>query len=373
MAYENIPANDPAAVQLYEKEYFQSFHYKTELGLMQEMGCVYLPSEFKERNPGAGDSVLINTFGRATGLPYGENSVIEGNEKGLSRSTFSMSFNETWEATRVPSTQNIKQMRLRTYLKRPSMDQIFDRVTALKNVSAFHQLAGANPTTITYDGTTFTGNNRDFVTGHNTVAAPAASRVYRPGGATNDQSLTSSDTMNCDVLDEIAARINNSLPSFKKAKGGYIIGFFSPRQMLDFRKDAGGAIQWYANALAFAQGGDPDDIRLGSQFGNRGYVYNNFILFESPYVADGVNDSNDAAISTVKRAVFIGGDALFYATPFGGTLDDDEVPLTMVTETFDYKRFDGYAGCDTSGLKTFVGADGVADNVFVAPTYAAAL
>lgn len=365
-----------AVVNYAEKYWFTGFQ-KSVTGVLMNTGCITAPDDFVRAE--AGDLLSIHTFSNIGGGFVGESQTLEGNENLQTTGNFRCQYNETWDAVRIPSKRNVAQMRDRIDFSKPTLHGLFSKHTAATAVSVLQQAAGAYPTSIVFNGINFTGDNRKFVTGHNTVTAPTANRIFRPNGLTTDEAVSSagaSAAMTTEVIDEVLTRISASggrdaSSSFNTADG-YIIGVLSNRQMLDLLNDAGSAMQLYQNQLSLAAGGDSDDLLKGTMFGKRAYVYKSAILFEDPFVAAGVNSTTSAEIADVRRAVFFGANAMCYASPYGVTLDSDDenVPLVPVVENFDYKRFTGHAVGNFYGVRTFVDANNTPANVYVLSTYA---
>lgn len=372
MSFIDVPHGDTGAAKLYEENAYYEGYYKSPLGILQEGGCIYEAPEFKTAQ--IGDNTTINLFSRLGGVGRGENESLEGNEVSPARGTFVARWNELYQAEKVPSEKNIKQMRIRQDLFEGAVDRVFDWHKERAFVrSIFNQAAGNTATTITADSDSYTGGNLTYITGHNAATAPTSNRLIRAADRSTDEAVVSTDTHTLDMLDDICATIQSGLPEFQRVSDEILaIGFMHPKVMRDIKQDATGAIQWYPNALAFAQGGDPNDqLSNGTGANKGGYMYNELLIFTDYRVPLGVHSSTSAEVSNVFRSPFFGKNAIVGGSPYGLSLDGEDVPLELSQESFDYARFRGVAGGSKCGFKKFVGVEGEDNNVFVTVAYAA--
>jgi len=250
---------------------------------------------------------------------------------------------------------------------------ITNRHKELLDTSVFYQLAGAYPTSFTLNGTTWSGNNRQFVTGLNTPVAPSTDRIIRAGGAANDESLTSSNTFTMDLIDFALEKIDTSNQPIEMLADMTFDLFVSPEQLTNLKQDTTGKIQWFNMALARTTGGDPSQID-GDIYETMPCLgqYGRVNIYSAPRVAYGVNSSTSAVITTVRRAVLVGKDALSFASPFGGRPSDKDVPLKYFTQLKDYEYYKGMEGRMIYGLKKTVASNSSDIGVFLISTYAAA-
>ena len=375
MTTHSIPSGDAANIAIRSMEYYAEKYQRQNLGLLSENGCIKKAEEVGAGQ--AGDTITVNTFGVLGGTGVGENQAVEGNERDLSRGTFSMSWNETWQGIRVPSKTNIQQMRLQQNLSEVGMTMIMDWHMDRMNYAIMNQAAGNNATSIVItDGgftTTYSGANRGFIWGHNTPTDPTSARISRPNSRTTDETLVAGDEFTLDLLDEMIADITGGgIPFCPISDDIYAIGFLHPKQIKDLKKDTSGSIQWLTVETSLASGGDMDNLKVGTNGGRRAIAqYENVLLYSDPRVPYGVNSTTDAAVTSARRAVFFGKDAIYGASPLGLSLSDDNIPIVIAEETFDYKRFDGVAGGSFCGFKKFVGEGGQDNNVAVIATYVA--
>lgn len=372
MSYIDIASLDAQAVRSYEEDAYYEKYYNTAYGILMESGAMYVAPELNGAQ--VGDYTTINLFGKLGGIGFGEDQTIVGNENSRAVGSFSMAWNELYNAEKVPSESNVKQMRIRQDLFEGAIDGVFDWHKDRFAYMVHNQGGGNNATSITIGSDVYTGNDLQKITGHNAAAALSSNRAFRPNAVANDQSLGASDTLSLDDLDDVVSTIQTitaSVPEFQWISEEIMaIGFVHPKVMNLLKRDQSGTIQWYPNALAKLQGGMGNDLE--NVIGYReGYVYNNLLLFADPRVPNGVHSSSATAVSNTYRSVFYGKNALVGGSPYGLSLDDNDVPLQLAQETFDYARFRGVAGGSKLGVKTFVGVEGEANNVFTITSYAA--
>jgi len=100
--------------------------------------------------------------------------------------------------------------------------------------------------------------------------------------------------------------------------------------------------------------------------------YANVNIYKAKRVAYGVRSDTSAVITTVRRAVLVGKDAITFASPLGGRPSDNNVPLKYFSQLKDYEYFKGLEGRMIYGLKKTVASNSDDIGVFVISTYAAA-
>jgi hypothetical protein len=206
-----------------------------------------------------------------------------------------------------------------------------------------YQLAGAAPTSLTIGGTTYS-NATDLlhVQGHNTPVAPTSNRIVRAGGVSADESLTSSMTFTTDLIDYALEASELTLQPIEMLDDMTYDLYISPEQVVDLMHDQTGHIQWYLNNLALLKGGQENHIedRFMNKLVSCG-KYRNVNIFSSPRVAFGANSSTSAVITTVRRAVLVGRDALSLQSPWGSTWEDEDVPVKFFAQLKDYEYYKG--------------------------------
>lgn len=343
---------------------------RTAFGHMFTRGAVYYAKEF-EGTRGRGDNITYDYTNKLTGIPVGEGGTLDGNEEALDLGSFSMAINVTRIGVLNPNDDTIEQQRTLVDFPSRTRKLIPQRHMELMDASVFNQLAGFNPTSYTQNGTTWSGTNKLFVQGHNTPVAPSTNRIIRAGGVANDQSLTSSNTMTLDLIDYAMEKIDTSDQPIKMFADDTYDLYVSPEQLTDLKQDTTGKIQWFNIQLAKITGGKSNELET-SMFDTMPALgtYGNVNIYSAPRVAYGQRSDTSAVITTVRRAVLVGRDALTYGSPFG--TPDDNSALKYFDQLKDYDYFKGMEGRMIYGLKKTVASNSDDIGVFVISTYAAA-
>lgn len=375
MSSTEMLSTNALAVDKWEKETaIQNYQYSA-MGLLEQKGAVYIPKEI-----GRGRRGVDTTFayaGKLTSKPVGEGGVLSGNAEALDLTSHSMTMNVTRFGVESPSEDTIEQSRTNVNFDTVAMKQIRARSTEILDTSVMYQLAGANPTSLTVNGTTYSSAAELLhVQGHNTPVAPSSERIIRAGGVANDQSLTATNTFRLDLVDaalEAAALSSQPIQMFDDGTFALVV---SPEQATDLIRDSAGKIQWYGNQLASKQGGEKSQIedRMVNGAG-KGMIYlgryANVHIYQAPRVAYGVNGSSSAVITTVRRAVLVGKDALSFATQFGGGLTDGAI-VKLFSQEYDVGYYKINEARMIYGCKKMIPTGKQDVGVIVIATYAAA-
>ena len=340
-------------------------------GHLFSRGAVFYAENFLGKEA-RGDTITYDYTNKLTGIPVGEGGTLDGNEEALNLGYFSMAMNVTRIGVLNPNDDTIEQQRTLVDFPERTRKVIPNRHMELLDTACFYQLAGAYPISWTQNQTTWSGNNRLFVTGHNVPVAPSSDRILRAGGVANDQSLTSRNTFTLDLVDVAVESIASSNQPIEMLPDLTYDLFVSPEQFTDIKQDSSGKITWFPQALARATGGDTSQLD-GYLFQRMHCLgqYANINIYMAPRVAYGVSSADSTVITTVRRAVLVGKDALTFASPFGGRPTDKSVPLKYFSQLKDYDYFKGLEGRMIYGLKKTVASNSSDIGVFVISTYAA--
>jgi hypothetical protein len=372
MSTTQILTGDPYTAKLYAKKAWVQTMQKTVFGHVFNRGGVYVPDELVG-NDARGDQITFNYFGKMTSNPVGEGGTMDGNEESLDIGAHNMVMNETRSALLIPA-RGIEPQRIKQSLDKVCGQLLPRRAAEFLDTSLFQQLAGVNPTSFTFNGTTYaTTAQKLHVQGHNTPVAPSSNRIVRAGGVANDQSLTSSNTMTLALIDYALEKNASSDQPIEAFDDDCFDLYLSPYDITNLKHDAGSAIQWFNIQTAHIQGGSED--RIENMYKN-GMVcagkYNNVWIYQAGRVAYGANSSTSAVITTTRRNVLVGRDAVSFASPYGGRPDDDSVPMEMIEQLKDYKKYKGIGFEMVYGLKKMAPTNKEDTGVFVLSTYAAA-
>lgn len=343
---------------------------RVAFGHMVERGSIFYANEF-EGQKSRGDSITYDYTNKLTGIPVGEGGTLDGNEEALDLGYFTMAINVTRIGVLNPNDDTIEQQRTLVDFPQRTRKVIPQRHMELLDTSVYYQLAGANPTSFTLNGTTWSGSNKLFVQGHNTPVAPSTNRIIRAGAAATDQALTSSNTMTLDLIDFALEKIDSSDQPIKRLSDDTFDLYISPEQLVDLKQDTTGKIQWFNIELAKITGGKKNELE-NSMFETMPALgqYAGVNIYSAPRVAYGQRSDTSAVITTVRRAVLVGKDALTFASPFGGPKEKSS--LKYFSQLKDYEYFKGLEGRMIYGCKKTVASNSEDIGVMVISTYAAA-
>lgn len=378
MSSTPMTSADALTVKRWEMTGWLNVGQSTALGRMFDKGAVYFPEELLGKD-NKGDQITYDYIGKMTGHPIGEGGTLDGNEKALDLGSFSIVINETRDAVLIPAS-GIEPQRSKVNMEKAAKTVIPNRAAELMDTGVFQQLAGVNPTSFTMNGTTYDSSARKLhVQGHNTIVVPSSSRVVRAAAAATDQALTSADKMTLQLIDYAMELNAVSEQPMEPLNNGQFDLYLHPYQVVDLRLDATSAIQWNAIELARLEGGDKSDFdtKFGNKFPRVIGKYGNVNIIEHARVAQGATNDTGAVVTTVRRAVLVGKNALTFASPYGGRPSDNDVPLKIIDQLKDYKKYKGLGFELLYGLKKCVattqsGSTPQDIGVCVIGTYAAA-
>lgn len=371
MASTTMTSANALTRKLWATEDWTNPGQRVAFGHMFVRGSVFYVEDFLG-NKARGDQITYDYTNKLTGIPVGEGGTLDGNEEALNLGSFVMAMNVCRIGVLNPNDDTIEQQRTLVDFPERTRKLIPQRHMELLDTAVFYQLAGSYPTSWTQNGTTWSGTNRQFVTGFNTPTAPTSDRVIRAGSVANDQSLTSSNTFTMDLIDYALEKIDTSDQPIKMLADDTYDLYLSPFQLTDLKQDTTGKIQWFNMALARATGGDMEQLD-GAMFDTMPCLgqYGRVNIYSAPRVAYGLRSDTSAVITTVQRAVLVGKDALSFASPFGGRPTDSDVPLKYFSQLKDYEYFKGLEGRMIYGLKKTVASNSQDIGVIVIATYGA--
>lgn len=374
MSATQMLTSNALAVKLYEKKTWIQIIQKSCLGHMFNRKCVYFPEELLGQRA-KGDQVTYAYVGKLTNVPLGEGGTLDGNEEALDLENHSLAMNVSRLGVLSPNEDTIEQQRTKVEFEKSAVESIKRRSVELMDSSVWNQLAGFNPSgSFTLNGTTYvTAADKLHVQGHNTPTAPSSGRVIRAGAQANDESLTSSDIMSLDLIDYALEKISTSDQPIERLDGETYDLYLSPEQMVDLQQNSSAKIKWYD--LQFSKlAGDQEDEKIETSYKN-GMIcagrYRNVFIYEAPRIPNGISSADSSVVTTAKRAVMVGRDALSFASPFGGRVTDNDVPIKMFNQLKDYDYFKGNEGRLIYGMKKMSPSNKEDIGVIVISTYAA--
>jgi hypothetical protein len=374
MSVTPMTTSNSATVKRWSKEDYLDIYKSTAFGRAFTRGTIFKADELNGSQPG--DSVTFTYTGILTGIGTGEGGTLVGSEEALNINTDSMVFNVFRHAVNNPNTDTIEQQRTVVPFETRSRELLKGFHASRLDASFFNQVCGVNTTTITVDGTTYSGTNRLFVQGLNSVRAPSTNRYLIAGGQANDQSLTSSNTMTLDLIDAAVELATGPYPTLVPLENEEFDLYLHQYQFVDLMRDTSGKIQWYVNALADAKAGNNKALADMTFYSVKPVgKYRNVNILVSTRIPLGQNSSSSAAVANTRRAVLCGKNAASYASKYGGAPSDKDVPLRYFFQLQDYEYYKGVEGRMIYGIRKvqFNSAGNTEDlGSIVISTYAAA-
>jgi N4-gp56 family major capsid protein len=325
----NYPVNHPLAVKLYAKELFHDIIGQSFVGKFLGKSDSSLIQIKSETQKSAGDSIKFGLRRRLTGDGVQGDATLEGSEEALTTDNDTVLINQIRHAVR--SNGKMSEQRVQFEVRDEAKDGLQDWWTERLEMSLANQLTGYT----SQGDTRFTGNNA-------TVAPTATYRILCGGtGIAAEGSLCASTThaIKLSDLDRAVALAKTSQvvgnatyerirPLKVDGKDMYVC-FLHPWQILQLRKDAGTAGNFFDIQKSAMQGGkySENPIVTGGNF-----VYNNVIVHEWSYLPNIVTAPNSGAVTDYRRGVFCGAQAASFA------VGQDSTPTKMSwhEELFDY-------------------------------------
>lgn len=357
MAVTTMTTSNALAVKLWSAKGFLDTIKASAFGHMYARGTIMRAAELDRAE--AGDTITFNFTGLLMGLGQTEGGTLTGNEEALNNQAFSMSYNVVRHAVANPNTDTIEQARANFSFNERARKMLPRWHASRVDASIFNQLAGINTTTINVDGAIYSGAKRTIVQGLNTVNAPSSQRILRVGGAANDQSLTSSNTMTLDIIDAAVELASTTYPSIETLDNEEFDLYLHPYQILDLKRDTTGKIQWYNNQLAMAANGDSVLETANSYQMKAVGKYANVVIYSRNRVPQGQSSADASVVANTRRAVLCGRNAAAFASKFSGALSDSgtnedkqgNVPFKFMTQLKDYDYISGVEGRMIYGIK----------------------
>lgn len=344
MSTKTYAVGDPEVVKIWSKRLAREALKRTViLPYMKASGDAMITLQ-EDTSKGAGDRVTYTLRMQLTGDGVTENQTLEGNEEAIVTYTDNVLINELGHAARGNVT--ISQQRVPFRLGTEMNNGLIDWYSGRMDDIAFYHLAGYTPANSLAGGS-------GVYTGFNTVQAPSSGRhIWTEAGTSADENLDStgdeftlSQVDRCVELAETGGSSNlvpirpiQGLPG-----GAEYVMFIHTTQATQLRASTS-TNNWMDLQKALLQGGEGESSKIWK--GGLG-VYNKTLLVSSPRVPQGVNSSTGAAISTVRRAIFCGAQALGAA--FGQGYSREEWKVRE--ETFDYGRQLGVSALSIFGIK----------------------
>jgi len=336
MAVTSYGVNDPLAVKLWSKRLSVEVLKNTWASRFMGEASSSIIQVKDETSKGPGDKITYGLRMQLTGNGVLGDGTLEGNEESLTTYSDSLLVNQLRHAVR--SAGRMSQQRVPFSIRDEALSGLRDWWSDRYDFSFFNQICGYVPQA----DTRWTGNQAP-------TAPTANNYVNQHGASQNDENITSTDTFVLSILDKAVERARTNSPAIRPTKVGgkpFWCAFLHPYQVTDLRTNTSTG-QWLDIQKAAMTGGEIEDNPIFD--GSLG-VYNGVILHSDYRVTQGANSSTSAAITTVRRACFVGAQAAM----IGWGRDNGPERYTWVEELFDYENELGVSAGVIYGLKKAV-------------------
>lgn len=339
MANTTFETSDALTVKKWAGKLGYDVVYRTELSSMigeDENSIIHMKNELSK---GPGDVITFPLMKKLTGAGFTTREVAEGNGESLSLYSDTVTINELGHVVSIPNEgRSIDTQRIPIKLRQAAKNGLQTWLAERMSQTFFYHVCGYTP--INASGGKYNA--------HNTVTAPTSGRhIWRAAGAgesnTADEGLESDDVMTLNMIDhmrETAETLSSPLRPINiegnyeaggtDISGGRYVMYLHPYQVTDLRTstDTG---QWLDIQKAAMMGGQTSKNPIYSDALGE---YNNVILKKANHITQGVNSSSGAAITTVRRAVLLGAQAVSLA--YGK--DGGPTTYNWNEELLDHKR-----------------------------------
>jgi N4-gp56 family major capsid protein len=343
VAVTTYGTNDPMAVKLWAKR----------LGVETLKNCWITrltgPSSSSviqvkdDLNKSAGDKITYGLRMQLSGNGVIGDGTLSGNEEALTVYTDAIVVNQLRHAVR--SAGRMSQQRVPFAVRDEALSGLRDWWADRIDWWGMNQLCG-NPNTQTPNGSMVADTRW---TGLQATIVPDSGHYKTAHGSGNDENITSTDVFTLSMLDKSVEAARTASPALRPVtidgKPMYV-AILHPYSVTDIRTNTSTG-QWLDIQKAAMQGGEIGDNPIFD--GSLG-VYNGVILHSDYRVTYGANSSTNAAITTVRRNVFLGAQAGMLA--FGR--DNGPERFTWVEELFDYENELGVSAGLIAGMKKTV-------------------
>jgi len=343
-------ASDPSTNKLWSKELYRETRKKTVATKFIGTSSDSLIQILDDTQKHPGDKITYSLRMQLAGAGVLGFGVLQGQEEAMTFYTNALLIDNLRHAVKLQGS--VSQQRVPWDLLNEAKMALSDWYASRYDVAVLNHLGGNAAQT---DGR-YTGNNQP--------SAPDANHQIFAGGASNEASLTATDTFTLSLVDQCVARAKTATPAIRPVRlrqGEYYVMFLHPYQVQALRKSTTSG-DWKDIQLAAMQGGQIENNPI---FTGALGVFNGVILHEDARVPYGDNTQNllhtdlgnpAAGTTNVARALFCGAQAAVIA--FGRNYNWP-TKYKWVTQADDYEDQVGVAvgsvfGCIKS---TFANSD----------------
>lgn len=280
----------------------------------------------------AGDEIKTHFLRRLTNKGFLGNTAVTGQESALTYDQFTFNVNQLRNVVKIPTDGTIDAQRVTFDMPEDTYQTLKNWMAEKMTVSALNQLAGYYPTSVSYDGETYTGDERLILSGMNAVSAPSSSNHIFAGGNANDSAVNSDTnaTLTFSLIDQCEAAARKNRPYIRPLARRDGVKYKMITHVDGFKQliqDTSSPIQYrdiYLNKIASGK----DDELIGEVI-----RYSQTEICVTDKIPNGVH--SNTAQTNVRRAVFLGQEAgaIGFGKGYEGTagfkFEDDYVDVNQ--------------------------------------------
>lgn len=336
MAVTSFSTSSASVVKLWSERTLFDFVSDTEmLGQMMKAGTL---RRVDETSRTAGDRVTISFLNRLTDQGLLGMQAATGLESSLTYFTDNLNIDQLRIVVENPAAYTIDTQRVQYDIPEDSYRAESEWMKTRGILGAFNQLAGNTATTITYDGVSYSGNDRLKITGLNAAIAPSTAsgvtRVIRPNGLTTDQAVAAdttataklTDILSCETIAQTSRPYIRPLSESSEIKYHY---YCHTQSYMDLLTDASASLQYRDIQQALIASG------RGEGEMQRSFIFSQTRVYNSDKLPLGVDSGTSAAVANSRRNLFTGRDA--GAIAFGKGFTDGSANVAGFQIKSDYQ------------------------------------
>lgn len=371
MAVTTYGVNDPLAVKRWSRILTVEANKATPIAPLigkSKDSIIVKKTEPRQK----GDKITFALRTQLTGVGKTEGQTLEGNEESLTTFSDDLYINELRHAVRGRSEGTIDDQRVLHNARDEARSGMRDWYSDRMSLMFFMQAGGYTGTSITVEGVNYDLTNATEagkLYGFNAPTAPSTNRVIRAGAQATDQALTSADYFTVDLIDLAIEKAKTANPRVAPARingAPHYVLYLHPFQVKALWMNPSSG-QWRDAVLQAGTRGSGNPL-----FKDALGMYRNVIIRESEHVVTGVHGSSSAEETDVRRALFLGQQAVCFAQPTETDGDGKNgMSYKWREESFDYAHDFGVSASTLWGMtKTVFNSEDF--GVISIHTYAAA-
>lgn len=308
MTATNFSSSDVQTRKVWaQRVYYDSISDETLTGQLKKWGVLVMQDELTR---GAGDNVKFHLLNRLSGKGLRGMASRTGNENALTYYQDQLNLDMLSEVVQIPKKGTIATQRVSFNMSEDTYRVLRNWNTERDTVAALNQLAGYYPTTLTYDGTSVTGDDRLNYLGLNAGVAPSTNNIIRAGTSNTTDEAVNADTtatMKFTLIDNAVNKAMKNRPYIEKIDSDGIdyVCFMHVDGVKQLIQDTSSPWQYRDIKLAEIASGKTDARSVGLNI-----QYQQTLIVGTDKIPYGVHSSTSAAQTNVRRAVFCGREAL---------------------------------------------------------------